>query len=136
MPYITLQDLIDRFGQDELLQLAADDTGQAIDQGEIDLAIADAGGEIDGRVAAGGYAVPLDPVPSIVQAYACDIARYRLYDERATDQVTKRYEDAIKFLRAVAKGEVKLGIGSEAGGESAGSAEFQSAERVMPGGGF
>ncbi|MBB3231707.1 gp436 family protein [Halomonas stenophila] len=135
MPYITLQDLIDRFGQDELLQLADDGAG-AIDQGEIDLAISDAGGEIDGRVAAGGYDVPLDPVPSIIQAYACDIARYRLYDEHATDQVTKRYEDAIKFLRAVAKGEVLLGIGGDADEPTAGSADFQSAGRVMPGGGF
>lgn len=136
MHYCTLQDLISRFGQDELLQLAADDTGQAVDQGEIDLAIADAAGEIDGRVAAGGYDVPLEPVPRIIQAYACDIARYRLYDEHATDQVTKRYEDAIRFLKSVARGEVLLGIGGGNEEPTAGSVTFQSGSRVMPGGGF
>ncbi len=63
-------------------------------------------------------------------------ARYRLYDEHATEQVTKRYEDAIKFLRAVAKGEVLLGIGGDGDEPTAGSAEFQGGSRVMPGGGF
>lgn len=133
--YITLVDLTRRFSEAEILALADDGTGQ-IDADEIDRAIEDAQGEIDGRVAAGGYSVPLDPIPNIIKAYACDIARYRLYDEHATEQVTKRYEDAIKFLRAVAKGEVKLGITADDGGETAGSAEFQPGNRVMPGGGF
>ncbi|GEK71595.1 MULTISPECIES: gp436 family protein [Halomonas] len=136
MPYITLDDLVSRFGEDELLDLASDETGMVIDSDEIDRAIADADGEIDGRVAAGGYAVPLSPVPRIVQAYACDIARYRLYDDAATEQVTKRYEDAIKFLRAVARGEVLLGIGGDGDEPTAGSVEFQAGGRVMPGGGF
>jgi phage gp36-like protein len=133
MPYITLTDLQQRFSADEILALADDGAGQ-IDQDEIDRAIEDASGEIDGYVAAGGYAVPLSPVPSIVKAYACDIARYRLYDDAATEQVTKRYDDAIKFLRAVARGEVLLGIGTA--DETAGSAEFELGSRVMPGGGF
>ncbi|MDY7117130.1 DUF1320 domain-containing protein [Halomonas sp. SSL-5] len=135
MSYITLQDLTRRFGESEILALADDGTGQ-VDQEEIDRAIEDAGGEIDGYVAGGGYTVPLDPVPKIVASYACDIARYRLYDDAATEQVTKRYEDAIRFLRMVAKSEVLLGIGTEDGGETAGSVEFQTGKRVMPGGGF
>lgn len=135
MAYITLDDLTRRFGESEILALADDGTG-SIDQEEIDRAIEDAGGEIDGYVAGGGYTVPLDPVPKIVASYACDIARYRLYHSAATDQVRQRYEDAIKFLRMVAKGEVLLGIGSEDGGETAGTVEFESGRRVMPGGGF
>ncbi len=135
MPYITLADLNQRFGEAEILALADDGTG-AVDQDEIDRAIEDAQGEIDGRVAAGGYSVPLSPVPNIVIAYACDIARYRLYDAHASDQVTKRYEDAIRFLRLVAKGEVLLGIGTDEGAETAGSVDFQTGSRVMPGGGF
>ncbi|MGM0913758.1 MAG: gp436 family protein [Pseudomonadota bacterium] len=135
MSYITLQDLTRRFGESEILALADDGTGQ-VDQEEIDRAIEDAGGEIDGYVAGGGYTVPLSPVPKIVASYACDIARYRLYDDAATEQVTKRYEDAIRFLRMVAKGEVLLGIGTEDGGETAGNVEFQVGKRVMPGGGF
>ncbi|MDC8804219.1 DUF1320 domain-containing protein [Halomonas pacifica] len=135
MPYITLQDLQERFSEHEILQLADDGTGQ-VDQDEINRAIEDAGGEIDGYVAGGGYAVPLSPVPNIVKSYACDIARYRLYDDAASPQVRERYEDAIKFLRMVARGEVKLGIGTDEDTETAGSAEFQGGSKVMPGGGF
>lgn len=133
MPYITLQDLQERFSEHEILELADDGTGE-IDPAVIERAAEDASGEIDGYVAAGGYRVPLSPVPRIVVAYACDIARYRLYDDAASDQVTKRYEDAIRFLRMVARGEVMLGI--EAESETAGSAQFVGGRRVMPGGGF
>lgn len=133
MPYITLADLTRRFGEEEILALADDGAG-AIDTAEVDDAIADAQGEIDGYAAAGGYALPLSPVPRIIVAYACDIARYRLYDEHATEQVRKRYEDATKFLRLLAEGKVQLGI--ESASESAGDVQFSSGKRVMPGGGF
>lgn len=136
MPYCTLATLVERFGNEEMLDLAADETGLAIDEAIVTTAIEDAAGEIDGRIAAGGYSVPLESVPRIITAYCADIARYRLYDDRATEQVSKRYDDAIKFLRAVAKGEVRLGIGASASEDTAGSVSFQSGSRVMPGGGF
>ncbi|KGE77652.1 gp436 family protein [Halomonas salina] len=135
MPYCTLTDLQARFGEDELLDLAAEDDGVTIAQDIVDRAIEDADGEIDGYVAAAGYPVPLATVPRIVTAYACDIARYRLYDDRATEQVTKRYDDAIKFLRAVAKGDVKLGIRAPGEG-SAGGVQFETGRNVFDGGGF
>ncbi|SDK31961.1 gp436 family protein [Billgrantia gudaonensis] len=135
MPYCTQADLVERFGENELLDLAADDTGTAIDATIVDRAIEDAAGEIDGYVAAAGNSVPLESPPRIVTAVACDIARYRLYDDRATEQVTKRYDDAMKFLRAVAKGDVKLGISAPAEA-SAGEVQFETGGRVMPGGGF
>ncbi|MCE8027540.1 DUF1320 domain-containing protein [Halomonas daqingensis] len=134
MPYCTLADLVTRFSEGEILDLADDGTGE-VDQEVIDRAAEDAGGEIDGYVAAAGYSVPLSPVPRIVTAYACDIARYRLYDDRATDQVTKRYDDAIKFLKAVARGEVLLGLPAPAE-ESVGTAQFESGRNVFKGGGF
>ena len=137
MPYITLTDLTQRFGEDEILSLTDTGSGE-IGTELVDRAIEDASGEIDGYVAAGGYTLPLTPVPSIIKAYACDIARYRLYDESALEQVSKRYDDAIKFLRAVAKGDVLLGIstGSTGTTETAGSVQFSAGGRVMPGGGF
>lgn len=135
MPYITLADLTQRFREDEILSLT-DTGGGSIDTDLTDRAIDDASGEIDGYVAAGGYSVPLEPVPNIIKAYACDIARYRLYDESATEQVTKRYEDAIKFLRAVSRGEVLLGIRTTSPSETAGSVQFSTGGRVMPRGGF
>lgn len=135
MAYCTVDDLIQRFGENELLDLASDSTGEAIDQSVVDRAIEDAGGEIDGFVSAGGYPVPMDPVPRIVTAYCADIARYRLYDDRATEQVRKRYEDAVKFLRSVARGEVKLGTRVPAE-SSAGDVQFDTGRRNFNGGGF
>ncbi len=136
MPYCTQADLIERFGEAELLAIARDESGMAIDTAVVERACEDASGEIDGYVSAAGYPVPLSPVPRIVIANACDIARYRLYDEHATDQVQKRYDDAVKFLRSVSRGEVKLGISTGPASSSAGSVQMNSGRRVFNGGGF
>ncbi|NQY77424.1 MAG: DUF1320 domain-containing protein [Halomonas sp.] len=136
MPYCTQADLIERFGESELLAIARDESGMAIDTAVVERACEDASGEIDGYVSAAGYPVPLSPVPRIVIANTCDIARYRLYDEHATDQVQKRYDDAVKFLRSVSRGEVKLGISTGPASSSAGSVQMNSSRRVFSGGGF
>ncbi|MCL7931789.1 phage protein Gp36 family protein, partial [Halomonas llamarensis] len=65
-----------------------------------------------------------------------DIARYRLYDEHASDQVQKRYDDAVKFLRSVSRGDVKLGISTGSAASSAGSVQMNSGRQVFNGGGF
>lgn len=108
MPYCTQQDLVDRFGEDELIQLTDRANVGAIDQAVLDRAIADAGAEIDGYLA-GRYALPLATVPTVLVRLACDITRYFLYDKAPPEQVAKRYDDAARFLRSVAKGEVALG---------------------------
>lgn len=135
MPYCTKADLIARFGEDELQAIARDASGE-IDDAAVDRACDDASSEIDGYVSAAGYPVPLSPVPGVVIAKACDIARYRLYDEHATDQVQKRYDDAVKFLRSVSRGEVKLGISTGQGSSSAGSVQMNPGRQVFNGGGF
>ncbi len=45
----------------------------------------------------------------MLRTYALDIARYRLYDDGATDEVRRRYEDAVRLLKSVADGGVSLG---------------------------
>lgn len=80
--------------------------------------------------------MPLSPVPRIVIANACDIARYRLYDEQQNPVVQKRYDDAVKFLKSVSRGEVRLGISSGAASSSAGSVQMNSGRQVFNGGGF
>lgn len=135
--YVTLDELIVRFGRDEILDLAADETGDEIDGEIVERACLDAAGEIDGSLAAGGYKTPLTTVPPVVTAYGCDIARYRLYSDRATEQVTKRYDDAIRYLRQVASGGLKLGlprVDDEV--TSAGSVSFVPGRRAFPGGVF
>lgn len=67
----------------------------------------DAQGEIHSYLAT-RYAVPVDPAPSRLVAVALDIARYRLYDDAAPEQVQQRYDHAVKWLRDVAAGKASL----------------------------
>ncbi len=101
MAYITQPDFADRFGQSELDQLL---TGRA---GAFTQCENDSAGEINGYLA-GRYAIPLLFVPDRIKAVDADITRYRLYDDRSTDEVRTRYEDAIKWLLLVSRGDVIL----------------------------
>lgn len=111
MNYATQQDMVDRFAEVELVQLTDSTNSGAIDAAVLGRALDDADAEIDGYLA-GRYALPLTTVPKILVGYACDIARYRLYDDRATEHVAKRYDDAVRYLRMVAEGKVGLGLSS------------------------
>ena len=115
MPYCTQQNLIDRFGQPELIQLTnkADAAGTIINTTVLNAAIADADAEIDGYLAA--Y-VPLTIIPANLVRIACDIARYYLYDDLVTEQVRARYKDGIAYLMKVAEG--KISIGPDVGGNT------------------
>ncbi|MFZ5538135.1 MAG: gp436 family protein [Pseudomonadota bacterium] len=107
--YATQQDLIDRFGETELAQLSDRAGSGAIDPAVVARKLADAAAEIDSYLV-GRYTLPLNPVPTVLVRLACDLARYHLYDDRATEQVAQRYRDAIRFLEQVAKGAVQLGV--------------------------
>lgn len=139
MVYVTQADLVARFGEREILDIAYDEATEGIDAERVSRACEDAEGEINGSLAAAGYHLPLSQVPSVVTAYGCDIARYRLYDDRATEQVTRRYDDAIKFLRGVARGDLRLGLptAQQDDAQSSGEAMFvASGRRDFPGGSF
>ncbi len=109
MTYCTKKDLTDRFGIDELVEITDTNNVGDIDDVKLNQAIADAGAEIEGYVA-GRYSLPLTIVPPVLKMYACDITRYKLYDDRVTEQVEKRYNDAMKYLMRLAEGKVTLGI--------------------------
>jgi phage gp36-like protein len=42
--------------------------------------------------------LPLPTVPAVLTRITCDIARYRLWEDRASDEVRRRYDDAVKLL--------------------------------------
>jgi phage gp36-like protein len=130
--YATQSDLVTRFGDTELIQLTdRQGTVGEIDSAVVDRALLDADAEIDGYLAA-RYALPLASVPRLVLGAACDIARYRLYDDRATEQVTRRYEDAIKLLKLIAEGKVQLGLDAAAQPVVvAGGPQAEGADRVF-----
>lgn len=118
MKYASIQDLIDRFGEAELVSL----TDRSVPpSGSYDTTVAeqslnDAEAEVDAYLS-GRYAMPLASVPNIIVRLVCDIARYHLFGAALTDEVSKRYNDAIAFLKNVSSGKASLGI-DEASGES------------------
>lgn len=104
MSYCTEDDMIDRFGEAEIIELTRGDGD--VDAAVLELAIADADAEIDGYLAS----VTLVPAPTNpnLTRIGCDITRYRLYDERATEQTRERYRDAVRYLERVATGQMAL----------------------------
>ncbi len=131
MTYATQDDMIERFGLQEMIQLTDRDRAGTIDVAVLDRALRDADAKIDGFVT-GRYSVPLTPVPRLIVGVACDIARYALYDDIATDGVKKRHDDAVKLLESIAAGRVNLGIDALGNKPAAASgAQVESAGKVF-----
>ncbi len=131
MTYAVRQDYIDRFGIVELLQLVDRDRDSVEDPGVLAQALADAGAEIDSYLQA-RYALPLPSAPPALVRVACDITRYRLFDNRATEEVRQRYSDAVRYLRDIASGVVQLGLATPApSSTNDGLPLYESADRVF-----
>jgi phage gp36-like protein len=105
--YCTPDDLITRFGEDELIQLTDMQNAGQMDMDVINTAIADAESIIDGYISA--RYPNLNPVPNSIKRMAADIARYQLYDDIAVEHVEKRYNTAIKTLKDIANGTMIIG---------------------------
>ena len=124
MTYASAQDLIDRFGERELIGLTDPDL-QAVQTTKATRAIEDAQAYVDsfvGRV----YALPLTgcvrPAPTVGDPFAtalvappqlaritCDVARYYLYKDFAPEgEVYLRYKAAATELQAIGDGRAVL----------------------------
>lgn len=128
--YCTPQDLIDRFGQDEVAQLAPSLLGQ-IDTVRVQRACDDAGDMVDGYLRP-RHTLPLSAVPRLLVKLSAAIARHELHlggDRQPTDQVRQDRDQAIAFLKDVAAGKADLGIDGS-GNEPA---EDTTAVRFKPG---
>lgn len=116
MAYCTPQDLIDRFGEAEVAQLAPATPGP-VDTPRVQQACDDAGDIADGYLRA-RHTLPLTAVPRLLVKLTAAIARFELHlggDRQPTDQVTKDRDAAIAFLKDVAAGKADLGL--DAAGE-------------------
>ncbi|GGI81688.1 hypothetical protein GCM10007978_19420 [Shewanella hanedai] len=113
--YATSGQMIARFGEDELISLTdRDGSVGGIASNVLDVAIKDATALINGYLA-GRYTLPLATPPAMLERLCCDIARYGLYDNGASEQVSKRFDDAVRFLEMVAAGKITLGITTQGG---------------------
>lgn len=107
MTYAAEIDLVERFSALELAQLTDRTHGVAIDQLVLGRALADAQAEIDSYLAT-RYTLPLATTPAVINRLACEIARYRLYDDGVPATVRQRYEDAVSLLKKLSSGDVRL----------------------------
>lgn len=135
MPYATQQDLIDRFGEEELIQLT-DRTNlpaTTIDAAVVAAALADADALADSYLAK-RYRLPLDPVPDVLTRTTADIARYHLHGRRTDkdDPVTRAYSQALAWLKDVSKGLVQLDAAGSAPDQSGGGqVQVSAPDRVF-----
>lgn len=128
--YCSAQDMFNRFGIDEVIQRTDRNNTGLVNQFVLNTAMVDARNEIDGYLIR--YQLPLATVPPALTRIACDIARYRLYDDQIIDPVDRRYKEAIAFLKLLANGTATLGIdisGNEIDGEMI--IEFQGARPIF-----
>ncbi len=131
MNYCTQQDLIDRYGEDELIQLTDRNGTDAIDTDVLNRAISDADGEIDSRIGS-RFKAPITPIPKSLVRVGCEITRYYLYDDQVTETIQQRYKDAIKFLTGIASGVISIGVDeSGAQPESENTATIESGGNVF-----
>lgn len=107
MPYATQADLIQRFGEEELIQLTDRALTGQVERGAVNAALADADAAIEGYLA-GRYAVPVSPIPALLRRLACDMARFFLHGNAATEPVRQAYEDAQRMLKDLADGRAVL----------------------------
>lgn len=117
MPYALKSDIEGLYGPALLDVIADRDRDGKGDKAVVDQALASASAEIDGFLSQ-RYTLPLDPAPAVLKQYCIDIAVYRMSptDDNRTEEMRRRYEDAIAFLTKVAEG--KLGLGSDSDGDA------------------
>lgn len=111
MTYASQQDMVDRFGEREVIMLTDRDNSGVIDTPLLARMLETADDEINPYLQA-KYTIPLVNTPPIVRKFACDIARYRCCGAEVTEteEIRNRYKDAIKFLEKVSRGEISLGL--------------------------
>ncbi|NEX47605.1 gp436 family protein [Pseudotabrizicola algicola] len=96
-----------------LTDLGVDASGE-VDDDRIQAALDDASAEIDSYIAK-AVTVPLSPVPRILKVICRDLALHRLYVNIGHSMEARKSlrDDAIGYLKSVARGDASLGDGGE-----------------------
>ena len=132
MPYCTLVELTERYGQSLLVSLTdrADPPANAVDASVVDRAIEDADNLIDGYLAA-RYQLPLSSVPGLVNTASLAIAIYNLHTFQASEKIEADYKDTLRRLKEISTGIVTLEVaGVEP--QSSGSSGVKITDRERP----
>lgn len=121
MAYATIQDLIDRYGQQEMIRLTTPDD-QEMDGVNADAAeakLADVSAVIDSYVGR-RYRVPMDVAPAAVVRVCCILARYDLAtggSRSPSEQMSDQRKEAMAWLLDVSLGKAVLELDEVAAGD-------------------
>jgi len=121
MAYATVQDLIDRFGQTELVRLTtpADQDLDGIVMPVAEAKLDDATAVIDSYVGR-RYQVPMSVAPQVIVRACCILARYDLAtgeQREPTEQMRLQRQETMAWLRDVSIGTVVLDLDEVAPGD-------------------
>ncbi|MDD1534565.1 MULTISPECIES: gp436 family protein [unclassified Bradyrhizobium] len=111
MTYATQAELVERFGETMLIDLTdrVDPPAGAIDSGVVTDALADTDAMIDGYLL-NRYQLPLATTPALLNDLAKAIAIYKLHRDSVSDKIRADYQDALKTLKQIADGVVRLNV--------------------------
>lgn len=124
MAYATKQDLIDRFGAQEIIQ-RTDRTNRpasTIDDTVVGRALSDAQALVDGYLGK-VYQLPLATVPPVLTKVCCDLARLNLWAGAADKDgpVSRAADAALAWAKDVARGLVRLDVAGIAPPQASGA---------------
>jgi len=105
--YASVADMVDRFGEVEIIELTDLEHTGLIDTAVAERALEDATAEIDGYLAS-RYRLPVTDAAPLLSLLCTDIARFRLQKGVSTEQARQRYEDAVRKLERIADGRINL----------------------------
>lgn len=136
MAYATLTELLQRLDEQSVILLTDDALAGAVDTDAVDRAFADADTEIDSYIAT-RYAVPMSPVPALVQRLSLDLAIEGLYTRRphvtTPEAVTRAAKNARLLLANIAANKASIPGATELDttGTTAAGATFAAEERLF-----
>ena len=131
MAYASLTDLIDAFDEVEVLQLADRDDDRVADPDVIASVQGRTQSLIDGYLS-GRYALPLDPpYPPVIVGIDCDLQRYFLSDNQASDRVMDGYNKSMDLLKAINAGKVLLSLPAPTAEDFAGTISVVAPDRIF-----
>ena len=115
---LTASEFRARFGGELIEQLADRDADGIGEPQTLKIAIADAEAEVMPYLRAAGFSTPPEPAPEFIKRIIALIARYNLYQRDLPQEhpAYVAYQDALRELRAISRGEIPLTDARDTGG--------------------
>lgn len=109
--YATKTDIVNLYGA-MLLDLIADRNNDGRSEDSVVAAALTASTEEINGFLSQRYTLPIEPTPPMFKQFCIDMAVYRMtpLDDARTEEMRKRYDDAIKRLTMIANGDLGIGI--------------------------